>query len=363
MKPYNISIKHLFISTLPLFLLTGCGQEDAELPPSKSRPLKPLRMKKTEFHEVTGWNYDQLSEALPALRHSCKSFLRRHPEGDFYRHIKYKHWHKPCKNLPSSKVTHEQARKFFEHYFQPYEIFHPEGKGPTITGYVEYTLKGCLKPTAKCKTPLHRKPAGSGPFPERAVIDRGYYNNKGLDLIYVEDPVDKFFLQIQGSGRVVLPDGRIIRIGYEGQNGHKWVPIGKELLRRKWLKPDQMSMQAIRTWLKKNRHLATQVMNWDPSYVFFRILPGNSDGPIGAFGVPLYGLRAIAVDPEFVRLGMPMFVDIGHIKKLVFAHDTGGAIKGPMRGDLFFGHGESQELLAGALKATKGRKFMLLPKE
>jgi membrane-bound lytic murein transglycosylase A len=204
------------------------------------------------------------------------------------------------------------------------------------------------------------------PYENRAAIESGALRGRGLEMLWVDDPVDAFFLQIQGSGRVMLEDGTSLRIGYAGQNGHPYVAIGRELIARGALTREAVSMPAIRDWLRANPQEADAVMNRNPSFVFFRELDG--DGPVGAQGVALTPGRSLAVDRSFVPYGVPVWLDAEdpvdgevRVQRLLVAQDTGGAIRGPVRGDVFWGHGPEAEHRAGLMK-SRGRYFLLLPK-
>jgi len=203
------------------------------------------------------------------------------------------------------------------------------------------------------------------PYPDRGTIDRGALAGRGLELLWVDDAVDAFFLQIQGSGRVTMADGSVIRVGYDGQNGHPYVAVGRVLIQRGIMTPEQVSMQSIRAWLAANPTAAPDLLRENPSFVFFRELTG--DGPVGAQGVALTPGRSLAVDPRFLPLGAPMWLDVedprvagDRIRRLVVAQDTGGAIRGPVRGDLFWGHGAAAEDAAGRMR-SQGRYWLLLP--
>jgi membrane-bound lytic murein transglycosylase A len=225
-------------------------------------------------------------------------------------------------------------------------LFRPDWRGQRIAGRVEH---GQLRP-----------------YPTRAAIEDGALAHRGLEFLWVDDPVDAFFVQIQGSGRVVLDDGSVAQIGYDGQNGRPYVPIGRVLADRGALPRDAVTMQSIRAWLAAHPDQAQGVMNANPSYVFFRQLQG--DGPIGAEGVALTPGRSLAVDRAFLPLGVPLWLDLadpaapgGHLRRLVVAQDTGGAIRGPVRGDLFWGYGDKAAARAGMMK-DRGSYYMLLPR-
>ena len=206
------------------------------------------------------------------------------------------------------------------------------------------------------------------PYPSRGDIVAGTLAGRGLEIAWVADPVDAFFLQIQGSGRLALPDGRIVRVGYDGQNGRPYTAIGRVLVEEGALAREAVSMQSIRAWLAAHPDRAEGVMNANSSYVFFRRLAG--DGPIGAQGVALTPQRSIAVDPRFVPYSVPVWLDAtaptpdggaAALRRLMIAQDTGGAIRGPVRGDVFWGAGEDAAAIAGRMN-DRGRWWILLPR-
>jgi membrane-bound lytic murein transglycosylase A len=209
------------------------------------------------------------------------------------------------------------------------------------------------------------------PYWPRADIDAGIAPVAGKELVYVDDAIEAFFLQIQGSGRVLLPDGSIVRVGYADQNGQPYHSIGRLLVDRGQMTLDKASMQGIKQWGREHPELLPALLAENPSYVFFRVVTpdptASIDGPIGALGVPLAAGRAIAVDPRFIPLGAPVFVattwplSTRPLQRLMLAQDTGGAIRGPVRADWFWGFGEDAAREAGRMK-QEGRLWLLWPK-
>ena len=208
------------------------------------------------------------------------------------------------------------------------------------------------------------------PFADREQLSDGVLADRGLELVWVDDPIAAFFLHIQGSGRVELADGGEMRVGYDGQNGHAYTAIGRELVAREELTIEEVSLQSIRAWLKAHPDAAAEIMNTNRSFVFFRELRG--EGPVGSQGVALTPRRSLAVDRRHVPLGVPIWLDAsvpaattdaedGPFQSLMVAQDTGGAIRGPVRGDVFWGHGGEAEQIAGRMKHA-GRIWILLPK-
>ncbi len=288
------------------------------------------------------------------------------------------------------------ARAFFERAFQPYAVADTasDGKG-LFTGYYEPELSGSRVAAPGFATPLLRAPpelvtvdltpfdedlrgrhitgriqGGTFiPYYDRAAIDAGALEHRRLELLWVSDPVDAFILQIQGSGRVRLPDGSVVRVSYDGQNGRPYVPIGRVLAQRGDIPLDRVTMPAIRDWLAAHPDRAASLMETDPSYVFFHELGGvrADQGPPGALGSPLVPGRSIAVDKRFLPLGAPVFLDTtdpldgSTFRQLMVAEDLGGAIRGPVRADVFWGWDADAATRAGTMKAP-GRAWLLLPR-
>jgi membrane-bound lytic murein transglycosylase A len=208
------------------------------------------------------------------------------------------------------------------------------------------------------------------PFADRKAIDQGALAGRKLEIVWVDDPVEAFFLQVQGSGRVELAEGGEMRVGYAAQNGRPYTSIGRALIQSRALNPETVSLQTIRAWLEAHPDRIDEVLEKDASYVFFREVKG--EGPMGAEGVPLTPGRSMAVDLNYLPLGVPLWLSGGmpapregqpdrKLHRLLVAQDTGGAIRGPVRGDLFWGFGPEAEALAGRMK-HRGKLWVLLPK-
>ena len=327
------------------------------------------------FDRLSGWKDDRIAAAIPAFLNSCARFLRR-PEdaaidamaisADFGR---VGDWRVACQTAGSLPPGDDKAaRNFFETNFTPFAVSDFGTPGGLFTGYYEIELKGSLTRRGPYQTPIYRKPPdiGSGARPTRAQIEDGALADRGLELLWVDDPIDAFFLQIQGSGHVQLEGGGSIRIGYDGQNGEPYVAVGRLLIERGLIPREKMSMSAIRTWMKEHPKAGAVLRREDPSYVFFRKM--GDDGPIGAEGVVLTPERSIAVDRAFIALGVPIWLEADErfalaegVRRLLVAQDTGGAIKGPVRGDVFWGTGTAAGARAGIMNA-RGRYYLLLPR-
>ncbi len=339
----------------------------AHLPGGGKRPYVSPEQIAPDFRGLAGWGEDDHAEAVPAVQRTCgwvKSQPPGKPLGAHRAAGTTDDWRAICaaanRLAPNDP---EAARLFFEANFTPVTL--GGGQEGLFTGYYESELRGSWTRTERFNTPLYRKP-NQGNLPSRARITSGALNGRGLELLWVDDPIDAFFLEIQGSGRVRMTDGSYVGLSFGGQNGHSYYPIGRHILDRGDATPDQMSLQLIRRWLKEHPGEARDVMNLNPSYVFFK--QRTDGGPRGARNMELTPGRSLAVDVEHVPLGVPLWLEVreapvpgGGFKRLVLAQDTGGAIKGAVRGDLFWGAGAEAEEGAGVMKA-RGRFTMLAPR-
>jgi len=339
------------------------------IPPSPPEPL--LTLAPARFDRLDGWGEDRVAAALPALLRSCRKLLAKSDDAPVKRVPKIDFgtvadWRPACAAAASVPVGDDKAaRQFFEANFVPFLAGNNGETEGLFTGYFEIGLNGSRKRGGPYQTPLYRRPPESGRY-TRAEIEDGALSGQGLELLWVDDPIAAFFLEIQGSGRVTLPDGSVVRVGYDGKNGKPYVPVGRLLIERAELPRDKVTMDAIRRWMAENPKKAASLRRENPSYVFFREISG--DGPIGAQQVALTAGRSLAVDRAFIPLGTPIWIDVRQrfppedtIRRLVVAQDTGGAIKGPVRGDLFWGYGKEAASGAGATNA-RGRYYLLLPK-
>ncbi len=358
--------------------LLALGWLAACVAPPPAGPSK-LDLNPVSFASLPGWNEDLVSSALPAFLKSCAAPSR---PADFA---------SACAAASAlGNASDETARIFFETYFTPYAASDRGRDTALLTGYYEPLLKGARARGGIYQTPLLKRPpdlvsADLGsfrpswrgerlagrvedgklvPYATRAEIEAGALDRFDLALVWVDDPVAAFFLQIQGSGRVELAGGGTMRLGYDGENGQSYVSIGRLLVENGALTLDQVSAQSIKAWLAAHPDQAKSFMDRNPSYVFFRVL--NGDGPVGTQGVALTPGRSLAVDREFIALGVPVFLDVAQagqdpVRRLTVAQDTGAAIRGPLRGDLFWGFGSEAETRAGGMRAL-GRVYLLLPR-
>ncbi|WP_225747951.1 murein transglycosylase A [Eikenella sp. Marseille-P7795] len=411
---------------LPALLLGGCffhphkpsgGGAVSALPPGQRYAEgyqhrvsgSPAGYKAVSFAALPQWAQQDFGAGLEAFRKSCLS-LKNRPQ-----------WQNVC--TQANATGRHAARQFFETYFTPWEVSHNGQLGGTITGYYEPVLQGSAQQTAQARFPIYGVPAdlvsvplvgapqsgtvrirltgpNSGqiaangeytanladfpgreksrtlkgrisgsrlvPYHTRAEINAGALNSKAPVLAYANDPVELFFLHIQGSGRLRTPDGRFIRLGFADKNDHPYVSIGRYMADKGYLPLAQTSMPKIRDWLRAYPDKLAEVLGKNPSYVFFRQLPDSNDGPIGSLGVPLTGGYSGAVDKRFITLGAPMFLATAHpetgraLNRLMMAQDTGSAINGAVRVDFFWGYGDEAGRVAGRMKQT-GYVWQLLP--
>ena len=351
------------------------------VPPPKPE-LVPL-MTASTFTALPGWGQDDQRQAWTAFTRSC-GVLKRKPE-----------WEPACSAAATvDDSSLDAVRTYFESWFVPNQMRAADGADTgLVTGYYESQLRGSRTRTGSYQTPLYKVPDDlltveldslfpelkgkrvrgrlSGkkviPYATRDEIARA--NLPGKELLWVDDPVEAFFLEVQGSGRVQLSNGDMVRVAYADQNGHPYRAIGKWLIDKGYVPASQMSAQAIKAWIVANPERRQELFNVNPSYVFFREerLPDPNVGPNGALGVPLTPARSIAVDRKFVPLGSPVYLATTEpasttpMQRLVMAQDVGGAINGEVRADFFFGFGDQAADNAGRMK-QRGNVWVLVPR-
>ena len=384
------------LSLAAAIILAGCSTtppppvkstETAQAPAAAAAPgaapgpvLRPVA-----FSSLPGWDRDELRDAWPAFLASCDVMTKR------------AEWREPCSIARTVDSGNTRAiRTFFEAFFTPRQVFNPDGTdNGLVTGYYEPLLNGARKRGGPYQTPLHRVPddlltvdlggiypelknmrlrgrlAGNKvvPYPARAELAQSGAL-AGSELIWVDNPIDAFFLQVQGSGRVQIADTReTVRVAYADQNGHPYRSIGRYLVDKGELTMDQASAQGIKAWLAANPKRQQELLNANPGYVFFKEekLVDPRKGPKGALGVPLTPQRSVAVDPNYIPLGAPVFLSTTQpgsnlpLQRMMVAQDTGGAIKNAVRADYFWGFGAEAGEKAGRMK-QRGMLWVLLPK-
>jgi len=370
-----------------------------------AQPKNPLKLADTQYVPITwldieGWAEDDQHAAFAAFTKSCRAILRGTEAMRRARPL-YGALYDVCVKAADTKPKDaKEAREFFEQHFRPVRISPlgtPEG---FLTGYYEPIVEGTREETDEHQHPLYRKPPNllpggrmaiaakataakptdKGkkrsrrvlvPYHDRAAIDDGVLAGRGLEICWLKDPIDSFFIHIQGSVRVKLDDGKLMRLNYVAQNGHPYVAVGKFLIERKIVSREEMSMRRIRQWMEANPAEGKELRRKNKSYVFFRDtgLSANEE-PIGAQGVSLTPHRSIAVDRNLHIYGTPFFVSgelpieseqpTTKFRKLMVAQDTGGAIIGPARADIYFGAGDTPADIAGRMRHP-GRFVMLVP--
>jgi membrane-bound lytic murein transglycosylase A len=358
--------------------------EETITPPLPDKSLAKSIHKRDQWSSLTGWNSDDLLPAWQAFLQSCRVLSKQSV------------WQENCKIAASLRhPNNTMIRNFFETYFIPYQVVNVDNtEEGLITGYYEPLLKGSRTLSERYRFPVYAAPdelltieLGEA-YPElkdlrlrgrlngRKVVP--YYsrseimNNPGLlngyELLWVEDEVELFFLHVQGSGRIVLDNGEMMKIGFADQNGFPYNSIGKLLVQRGELPLEQASMQGIKQWGRQNPRKLAELLQQNARYVFFRELPSDLSGPIGALGVPLTAGRSIAIDPLSIPQGVPVFLATTWpntskpLNRLMVAQDVGGAIKGGVRADFFWGFGHAAGNQAGKMKQA-GKMWILMPKE
>ena len=375
----------------------GSGSIAKPEPPPNNLDTKPITsigtpdyalLKPAKWEEIDGFANDDLSAAWPAWLQSC-STLKNKPQ------INQTLWQAACSAASKlNKPNNAAVIGYLIDYFNVYAATNQDGSDTgLVTGYYEPLLKGSRTKSANYPYPLYKQPAdlitvdlaelypelkgkrvrgklvGNKlvPYAKRADIEAATSPLTGNELVWIEDIVDGFFLQVQGSGVIKFENGQQMHVGYADQNGHAYNSIGRILIERGELIKDQAGMQGIKNWAKNNPSKLRELLNANPSYVFFTELPAGLSGPLGALGVPLAAERSVAIDPKYVPLGAPLFLSTTQpnsanpLKRLMLAQDTGGAIKGGVRADYFWGAGDAAGKMAGSMK-QQGKFWVLLPK-
>ncbi len=375
-------MKNLLFLFLAIFLISGCSKKQEQIPQApaiektKEVAIENVEtgvengMKKVSFLEIDGFFEDDLNHALEVFKKDCKKSKRY---DDF-------------KNVCQKAEFEKDGRKFFMLNFEPYKLFDSKAKDEgTITGYYEPLLYGSLKKTSRYKYPIYYTPKnlivtnkensnGSKrgkivkgkivPYDTREQIENNPKNPNLVPIAYVDDKFDLFFLHIQGSGKIKLDTGELINIGYAEQNGWPYFSIGSYLIEKNYITKDEMSVQAMKDFFMANPKIMDEVFKSNPSYVFFRVSP---NGATGALNTVLTAKRNLAVDRSYIPLGMPVFLSTKNpvtkepLNQMMVAADVGGAIKGEIRADFFWGFGNEAFNYAGRMK-EKGKMYILKPK-
>jgi membrane-bound lytic murein transglycosylase A len=370
------------IALLSIFLLLqACAQQhslkERVNKNTLSLPSKGIYLNKTDVSQIDGWNESDHKMAQFALLKSCTKFLTMAPSQMIgWPAGKVQDWQDACFKI--DEYDNEDAKLFWEENFDFYEIFKDEKYTDNIglfTGYYVPELEGSIVKTARFKYPLYRYPADKNLLGlSREEIKNGAFDGKGLELMYVDDPIELFFLHIQGSGRIKLQNGETVRIGYSGSNGQRYTAIGRYLVENGEMKEKDVSLDNIKKWLKSNPTRAQEVMNKNKRFVYFKIVrkqDAGKSGPKGAFDVELTPYHSVAIDKRFIPMGVALFVSTevpnedggaDDFNEILLAQDTGGGVEGLIRGDIFFGMGDDAKKLAGNMK-HRGKMYIMVPKK
>lgn len=336
------------------------------------------RFEKADFSDLKSWEDDDHTAALETFQKSCAVILKRKPNSNLSGLTslggKSKDWFEACQAAIDIKDPDcDEAKEFFEKWFQPYKVLDPNGKSiGKFTGYYEIEMHGSKTKTKKFKYPIYKSPHNIKAIKGHAKIshkhiNKGALNKKGLEIAYTDNLARLFFMQIQGSGVVKLHEGGELKLGYSEQNGHPYVSIGQFF--KDYCSEKIRSATDMIKWLHKNPKVGLEIMEKNPSYVFFKEI---KYGPIGGQGIHLTPERSIAIDAKIFPYGTPLWVEtttpkIGvfpslEYSRLFIAQDTGGAIRGAIRGDIFYGRGDTAEELAGYMN-NDGSYYALFPKQ
>jgi membrane-bound lytic murein transglycosylase A len=344
---------------------------------AEAAPSLALEKRPVEFSEINGWAKDDHAAAFKTFRLSCRRLLRSGKDTPEIKAVC-----ELARMLPDT-LSRADARSFFEANFTPHLVSRPDDSA-ILTGYFEPEIHGSLTPSEKFNVPVYAKPddltlitnavdrgdlpaeltaarmtpEGPQPYYTRQEIDEGVLKGRGLEIAYISDPYEAFIMQVQGSGVILLENGKKLRIGFAGKNGHPYTSIGKVLTERGVFESGMASMPRILSWMRSKPVQAREVMWENKSYPFFHKIKGHAAR--GAMALPLTPKRSLAVDPRYHRLGMPIWVSAPEfnynnhkgIARLMIAQDTGSAIRGPVRGDFFWGTGQAAGKLAGRMKHT-----------
>jgi len=386
----------------------GMTRQTKSHPPGKIRShggaveaLPRVRFEPVAYSMLDGWEDDDHLAALKAFARSCDKVLAATASGARIGRIPASpsqlHVCEEGKRALVAGATRKSARAFFEREFEPHRVVHEDGDG-LLTGYYEPVIEGSRTRDARFTEPILRRPAdlinlvgeaergakaqqltharktdqGWEPFPTRKEIDQGALADQRLEFMYLRDSVDVFFMQVQGSGRIALPDGTSVRVTYDGKNGHPYTSIGQFLIKNDLFPADRMSLAALKRWLRANPKRMHEVLWQNASYVFFRELQGaEASAARGVLEIPLTPGRSLAVDTRFHVIGTPIYVSsqgLTHatpaksgFHRLMIAQDVGSAIRGPERGDIFFGSGKKAGSIAGITK-HRGHFFTFVPR-
>ena len=362
------NLSRIFCIILPCVILAACEFLGAV----SYENAGDLQLRPVSFSALPKWDDDDHTAALKTFLTSCSSINRRNARDNFgpapgFGSVRL--WQRKCRFANAVPIqSARSAKNFFEQHFQPYRV---KGTG-TFTGYYETVVRGSRKRGGAYQFPVYAKPSDlNTPYYTRAQIDKGALQGRGLEILYLTSAADAFLLHVQGSGAIFFPDGRMTRLSFSAHNGHGFRSISDALRSAGYdSEREGATMLDYRRWLNENPNKAIGVIQANPRYIFFS--EHRANGPLGAQGVPLTPGRSLAVDRDHIGLGTPIYLDTRYadpkadsqrraLQRLVIAQDTGAAINGTVRGDFYWGSGETALQYAGRMK-ERGSYTLLLPK-
>ena len=366
------------LATTVLHKIPKLGPLVSELPSiemPKKISLRRISLKKITFSQLPGWTGRGIQHSLTAFQQSCKVFLKQKPTkhvGTQYFDLQAKDWQPACKAaLSLNGQSEESAQSFFEKWFYPIEFLKQKSLSGLFTGYYMPQLKGSFKRTQKYNIPIYGLPHRSNwaHYYTRRQIDHGVLDHKAPVLAWIDSPVDRLFLEIEGSGVIKMPNGKSLYLGYAGENGAPYTSIGKVLIQKGVMNRDNASQKAIKQYLEHHSSNMNSLLERNKSFVFFEDLKSSS--ALGVKDIPLTPGYSLAIDRKWIPLGTPLWLSTEkpekyteqtkEFKRLMIAQDTGGAIRGMMRGDIYWGTGKKAAFLGKHMK-NEGQYWLLLPK-
>jgi membrane-bound lytic murein transglycosylase A len=356
-------------------VIASCAMSPLVSEPTKSAAAAPVSLVPVSYRQLAGWSNDNIAQALPAFVKSCARITSQQadsapldPDATGANFGTVRDWRPLCHEaamLPAG--NDDAARRFFEANFTPVLVGSRGASTGLFTGYWEVEVDGSRNQGVPYQIPVYRQPTdlvAGKPYLDRAAIEDGALAGKGLEVVWLKSPDDLFVLQMQGSGRIRLPDGSTERLVYEASNSQPFVDIYKMMLDQGLIPKQQFSEATVRAWMRNNPDQAKTLRRKDPLYVFFQELKG--DGPVGYQGAVLTAERSLAVDHKYIPLGAPLWLDAHdkyrpvQVQRLVVAQDTGDGITGPLRGDFYWGSGKAAQARGSDFYAD-GQYWMLLP--
>lgn len=348
-----------------LFFTSSCFQTDTII---KGRG--DIKLREVTFEDLPNWQKTNHRKSLLAFLNSCQKIAKL-PQarsiGGQIGDITASDFRDVCEIGEVIKgLSDHQITNFFQNWFKPYLVTNRDNEERGLfTGYYEASLNGSKTKSDKYKYPIYAKPEdlNGEPYLTRKEINEGALKGKNLEILYVDDPVELFFMHIQGSGRIKLPSGAVLRVSYAAKNNQPFIPVSTYLLDNEYLDRSEISAENVKDYLKENPEIAIKAMNSNPSYIFFQI--SKTEHVVGAQGVALIKEKSLAVDNDIIPYGLPLWLDTTingeKFNSLMVAQDTGSAIKGTVRGDIFFGYGEEAKHKASSM-SNYGQYYALLPR-